>query len=218
MNTIEQTDELETLRAKHAKELAELERKTLIVGLMPVFQDVKQTLCIHKDHFSITLSKKGYSGSFDFRMALELMEPFKNMIVEAEAWKDSCLSIRPSAINDSADEGKCPNAVMDGAQWAEIKLEAGKGYSSHSLRFWIHCHAGYGEVTIEFSPSYKWLPDCEFKYDSGGDCSVSRVTPRAIGEDQRRKWWSSPGSYRLTYSWADQASFESWASSQLQNA
>lgn len=194
---------LTEIKARHEAELAQAQREMDIRSILPADPT---HVHLHKDHVGLTYSKK-YPSRYTFREAYELFRLFTP--VESQHWKSGCMSCRPEEINQYAKEER---SVMDGASIAEVKLSAGKGYDSHALRFWARVGEMLVEVSIEIAPPWKWIPETLFRYDTHGNCTTSKVTPRFIGEDSRRKWWSPEGSYHLSYYWADVPNFESFAS------
>lgn len=191
------------LKERHAREIQELEQKEAIEASLPL---KPSQVCIHRDHASIVYRKQ-YPNRHTFREAYEIFRQFAPVV--SEHWKDGCLSCRPAAINDSR---KKEHATMVGSSIAEIRLQAGKGYSSHALIFWTEIDGKLIHVSIELNPPYQWLPHTEFRYDRDGNCTSSRVIPNGIGEDSMTKWWSPEGSYQLSYYWADTFNFEAFSS------
>lgn len=194
---------LAELKSKHAKEIERLEAEQSISELLPI---EPKMICIHADHASIHYGKD-YPSRHTFAEAVKIYRQFSP--VESEHWKDGTIECRPAEINKSASRER---ATMDGASIAEIKLSAGKGYVSHELTFWARVAERLVCVHVEINPPHQWLPETHFRYDQYGNCTSSRVTPKCIGEDSRRKWWTPEGSYQISYYFADAPNFESFAS------
>jgi hypothetical protein len=198
------------LKAEQAAELAKLERETAIAASLPV---PATHITSHGDCVSVKHAKK-YPDTYTFAEAVAILAQYAANIVTAEHWNDGCVSCRPVEINSCA---KAERARMDGQHAVELELNAGKGYSGHALSWWARIGGELLSVSVEISPEWKWLPQTEFSYDSRGDCTKSKVSAMGLGEDSQRKWWSSPGSYKLSYYWADMHNFNSWASHELTN-
>ena len=201
MNTIEQ------LKAKHAQELAELEKETSIAESLPLPASL---ICQHKEYTAVQYGKK-FPDRYTMKEAVEIYSLFASDVVEAEHWRSGCLSVCPVEINNYAKEER---AVMDGASHAELKLEKGKGYDAHALIFWARVAGNLLKVEIELRPEWKWLPQVDTHYDRHGNVISNCVQPVGIGEDQFRKWGGSDSGYRLSYYWANMENFHSWLSSQ----
>lgn len=199
---------IDELKAKQARELAELERELKLAELLPV---PAQQVCQHRDYTSI-IYKKPYPDRYTMKEAADIYAQFTD-VVEAEHWRNGCLSVAPAEINSYAKE---ENATMDGASHAELKLQAGKGFESHELTFFARAKDGtLLKVAIELRPEWKWLPQVDTRYDRDGNVISNRVSPVGIGEDQFRKWGiGGDQGYLLSYYWADRENFHSWLSSQ----
>jgi len=196
---------IEELKAKHAAELAELEKEMFILAEIPVKPDWCHA---HKGYFSCSYGKK-YPDRFTFLEAFEIYKKWLPLIIPGEDWKGSSRSLYPGEINSQKSDER---STMNGEVWASITLNAGKGYVGHKMQFWARIPSGIISVSIDIQPEWKWLPITEFKYDSHGECVTSRVVPYGNGEDSLVKWWSPPGSYQLQYCWADSHNFHAFAS------
>lgn len=194
---------IEELKEQHAKELEALELEQTIRASLPL---EPKHVCLHKGFASATYGKQ-FPSRYSFKEAYAIYRQFTP--AESEHWKNGCLSVRPAEINDYAKDER---AVMQGTSIAEIKLQAGKGYDSHELSFWTRIDGRLLQISIELQPEAKWLPYCDFRYDTHGNCTVSVVNSTCIGEDKKRKWWSPEGSYQISYYWADVPNFRAFAS------
>ncbi len=89
--------EIETLKDRHAQELANLERKQATVALLPV---EPRFICAHNG------SGRTMSASYEVATladAMAIYSSFLPLIVDAEAWKSGCISVLPAAINRYAE-------------------------------------------------------------------------------------------------------------------
>ncbi len=194
------------LKAAQAEQLAKFEQEHKVAASLPL---PAQSIYVHTDHCSVKYSKERFPARFTFPEAFAVYQAFKPFIIEAEHWKSGCLSVKPAKINDySRDE----RATMDGASWACMELQAGKGFVSHALTFYAEIDGVILDIEIELEPESKWLPLVDVKYDTAGHVSSFRCSPLGLGEDQMRKWWSEAPAYHLAYYWADSYNFEAWAS------
>lgn len=199
---------IEEIQAKHAAELAAFQQEQAILSVCPA---EPQQVTLHRDSTSVIYRKK-YPNRHTFAEAYAIYKAWLPHITPAEDWSNGCRSIHPPRINSAA---KGEKASMNGRVHASLKIAAGRGYESHELEFWASVGEQLVNVSIEIRPEWKWLPLTEFRYDKHGECETSKVTPRGIGEDSMVKWWSSPGSYNLQYTWADVHNFRAFASNYL---
>ena len=204
------TTESDTLSIRHARERRASELKTELLALLPAtLRPLRCFAHAHDDHFSFSLeSDNTFARPLTFAEAKDVFRPFLAVLVESEHWANGCVSTWPKGINDNA--GK-PNARFEGAYVAEIKLESGKGYVAHELRFWVRIMGEFCQVSVRIVPDGKWLPLVDKEYDrKTGELLRCTVSPRSLGEDSRRKWWHASG-YSLSYYWADVATFSNFA-------
>lgn len=204
------TTESDTLSVRHAHERRALELKSELLAMLPAtLRPLRCFACAHEDHFSFSLeSDNTFARPLTFAEAKEVFRPLAASLVESEHWEDGCVSTWPHEINGNASK---PNARFAGSFVAEIKLEAGKGYASHELRFWVRLGGELCQIGIRISPEPNWLPLVNREYDRRtGELLRLSVSPRSLGEDSRRKWMSSDG-YALSYYWAGVATFSTFA-------
>ena len=204
------TTESDTLSIRHARERRASELKTELLALLP--EALRPLRCFahaHDDHFYFSLeSDNTFARPLTFEEAKDVFRPFVASLVESEHWECGCVSTWPKEINGNASN---PSARFGGAYVAEIKLEAGRGYASHELRFWVRLGGELCQIGVHISPEAKWLPIVDKEYDRRtGELLRLSVSPRSLGEDSRRKWWHCDG-YSLSYYWADVATFSNFA-------
>ena len=204
------TSATDNLSLRHARERRASELKAELLSQLPTtLRPLRCFACAHEDHFSFALeSDNTFARPLTFAEAKDVFRPFVASLVESEHWEDGCVSTWPKGINGNADK---PSARFDGAYVAEIKLESGAGYTAHELRFWVRLDGELCQVSIRIAPEGKWLPLVDKEYDrKTGELLRCTVSPRSLGEDSRRKWWSASG-YSLSYYWADVATFSNFA-------
>ena len=199
------------LRAQQKAERKTVRATEALLKLLPI---APKSVCLHSDSASVNYSKP-YPGRHTLAEAITILNAYRPFIVTSEHWNDGCISCRPLAINGSA---KCESSKLVGTSAVELELGAGRGYDSHEITFWAKIGETLVSVGIELRPEWKWLPLCKFRYDQHGDVTTNQVSALGIGEDSQRKWWSSPGSYKISYYWADLYNWDSWASHELAEA
>lgn len=199
----------EQIRAKAEEDIKKMELEETLRALCPV--EVTGHITVHKDSVHVSYKDK-YPLRMSFAKAYAIYKAWLPLVIEAEDWKGSCRCIHPGEINHTKKDER---SEMQGQVHATIHLESGKGFVSHSLKFWAKLGERFVQVTVEMQPEWKWLPQTDFHYDKNGDCINSQVSPSFIGEDSMARWWTSPGGYSLDFMWADVHNFRSFASNYL---
>ncbi len=204
---------LEQLQEKQQKEREQFESEIQLRSELPEAIRDKALICFHSDHASVMMHNH-YDTKPPQKLAgaVQLIREFESNIVESEHWKDGCVSVRPAQINSSANKER---ATMDGASAVEIKVDGGKGYGpTVKVEFYVQLAWGLIEISYEVTDLWKLVPRIENKYYQGETVS-SKVYWTGHGEDQMRRWWSSPGSYSGSYYFADLPNFYAWTSNEL---
>lgn len=202
------------VKAEYAEKLAKAEREDAIFANLP-YPGLNPRVCLHsyskKQYASVTYSDT-YPNRLPLEKAVEVYKAFKPYIVSAEHWKHGTLEIAPAEINSKAED-KHETSTMDGESWTELVLHTAGNrgeIQSTELQFWAKLYGEWISVSIEIQPKSDWLPERQARFNRSGDVSSFSLTPKFIGEDQRRQWWSERPNYRLSYYWADVHNFESW--------
>lgn len=194
----------EQARIKADQEIKRAEIEDRVAAVLPF---IPVSMYHHGDHTSAKVEiKLGDLPNFVATIA--------DLVVEAEAWNSGCLSIKPAEINKYATDER---AVLDGAAWAQLVLHSygeSRRYQDAAFRFWLNTPQGFVDLSVEIKPApWKWLPEIKTNSRDQYRDHIPKnavITPRFIGEDNRRKWWTTEGNYHFTYEWADRPNFESW--------
>ncbi len=203
---------IEEIKAECAAKIAKAEREIAIRATLPADPS---TVCIHSDSVSLSFEKPGYRGKFTLAEAVYIYRKFLPFAIDGEHWKDGSVSTLPGPINSNE---KKESGTMDGSHHAEIKLHSfgSRGeYQECELRFWVLIGADYCEVSIRFNADWKWMPDRRVTFNNHGEVARFSLTPKFIGEDSRRSWWSEKPGYSLSYYWADVHNFAAFLSNHL---
>ena len=195
---------------QQAKALEKFDRESALAAVWPDKVSVLQ----HDKFFSVTY-KETYPKRVPLEKAVEIFNRIRGQfeLVTAEHWKDGCVSCFPPEINSNATKER---ATLIASSAVEVTLNAGRGFDSHALSFWVRVpDVGLVHVSIELQPRHQWLPGIYSRQDASGEYMEWRVSFRNIGEDSHVGWWSPQGSYRRAYFWADSHNFEAWASHEL---
>lgn len=206
-----ETNPLKELRERHKEERKKARLEMDIAKTLPL----SGRICIYSakacGEFGVAYERDDWQRrTHTLSEALEILNAYRANIVTAQHWKDGCLSVSPWAAKEYTERG-----TLEGTSWAEIRLNAGRGYDSHELRFFIELAGRRGQVSVKLSPGYNWLPHVKHVRDSNGEIVKTETRPQALGEDSRRGWWHPPGGYHISYYWADAYNFDAWASAEL---
>lgn len=207
---------LETLKAKHAKEIAKLEKEEAIRAQLPEEIRDGARICIHSDHASVTANWDSYDQKkrepHDARRIITALE---SHLVESEHWKDGCVSCRPNEINDTARK---ENSVLDGTHLIEVDVSGGKGYGPNvEVCCWVKLPGGQLiELQLPIS-AYQLVPNVRATYNNHGELANCEITWPVWKStcDKFRTWWSEKPSYKGSYYSADLFSYDAWISSTL---
>lgn len=199
------------LLAKHAQELAELEREEAIRAMLPEKYRVDALICIHGEFATVRLWDD-YHTNKTLAETVEVVETFKDQVVQGEHWKDSYVLTWPAEINSCA---KNAGATMDGSHEVEISVSGGRGFGPNvNVEFWIKTQHGLVEISCPVCDLFKLVPHVRANYGTRGDltsCDISWPAERAV-VDSFRTWWSEKPAYKGSYYLADVPNFLSWAS------
>lgn len=206
--------ELEKAQKRHAKELAEAQRKDVLKALLP--EGLKDgTICFHSTHTTYKLrdpnafhygkSHRGIVG------ACEILAKFREAFesVECERWRDTFLYTTPEEINKGA---KNANANMDGAHVVALDISIGDRFQDVELESWFRIGSELVHLHIEFDGNSvkglmpRWIPGT--KYSQG------YWQRESVSEDARKQWSTGGGEKSLhdTLYLADWPNFDAWAS------
>lgn len=200
------TISLDSLIKQYRKELDDFEQKTRVLKVIPAEPD---SMCAFKKYTSLTYRRP------TFAEAVDLVALFSPRIVESQHWKASCVSCLPLEINTTAAEER---ATLEGCSVVELLVYSygdKREYQDTKLEFWAKIEGELLDVNVNFPTVWKWLPFVDVERDAMQRVIRVHTTERALGEDSRRKWWSSDQNYRFSYYWADVFNWETWAAGEL---
>jgi hypothetical protein len=203
---------MDELKARHAKELLELERREALRGDLPAtegepprigFYDKDCPWIIYKP--ATIAAAWAILNSYDERVPFELLlsssiytEPRE--LIPAKEWDSS--SVREETNG------------MDGAV---LNIEGGEGHGPDAdLHIWARVSGQIIMVRCDFNPhSYpakeypaEWHALHAVDYDRYGSPTVRRSEPPKVFADITKKMWSSPEGYSYRFLWHEWATLE----------
>jgi len=195
---------LADLKARHAQEIAKLETEEAVAKLFPE----ATTVCVHSDFVSVQIGDN-YKPTRTKEEALEIARTFFPEVVTSEAWKGSCVSVRPLEVNSTAKDER---STLQFSAFASVELKGGIGFGPDAeLTLWIRRDGFLVEVSIPFNcPELN--PRVYNKVFEEGKCvsSCTQWNANHNAADNLIKYWSTPGGYHGICYCADAANFEAW--------
>lgn len=166
---------IEEIRAKHAKEIADQEKKLQIHEKFCPVEDVSICLHGHAGHqwASVTYSRTSYNPIL-LPEALELIQQHRPHIIECHTVKGTFTIMSPIGMEDKfyGRNYRYDDHEEQYRYHIEIHSNGGEGYYSTRISYWVnHPEVGYLDINIEIHPPSEWIYSRHYE---SGDGHIAR--------------------------------------------